>query len=133
MVVNKSETPVTFTKIDFTPWSGHGYPPRVNEPQGNEQVKLSFDSVVLVEDETARISVCTNPAVEGKDGHQIGFEWQTGAGTHALFFTGKGEAAVGVLSWADGKWSSVTAGYELDKEDRTLTFIQKLAAMNARI
>jgi hypothetical protein len=47
VLTNDSKSPIRFNKLDCQPWHG-GYTPSVNEPQGNNNVRLSFERISLM-------------------------------------------------------------------------------------
>lgn len=116
---NKDKKELTIYKLDCKPWrGGDGYQPAVNEPQGNNQIKLSFERLTLMPGESTKISVCTNPEVEGSGGDQIMFSW---GGDYGVFFDGNGNLN-GLRVWRDNGWADASGAFDLDKENRTLIF-----------
>jgi hypothetical protein len=119
VLTNGSSSPIRFSKLDCVPWRGGGaYTPAVNEPQGNNEVRLSFERISLMPGESTKISVCTNPEVEGSAGDQVMFSWE---GDHAVFFDGAGKLS-GLRRWRGEKWQDASAAFDLDRENRTVTF-----------
>jgi hypothetical protein len=122
ILVNRSpaKDPIVFDKLDYLPWrGGAGYKPAVNEPLGNNQIKLSFERISLMTGESTKISVSPNPEVQGSAGDQIMFMWKEGYG---VFFDGNG-ALSGLKKWKNNGWVDAKSAFELDKENRTLNFL----------
>jgi hypothetical protein len=74
LLVNSSKVPITISWLSWLPLHPNfpdGITPSVNEPQGSEHIKLSFDKLMLTPGESAKLSVCTSPTAP--DGAEIGF------------------------------------------------------------
>lgn len=121
LLVNGSQSALKIDKLDWLPWrGGKGYLPAVNEPQGNNYVKLSFERLVLAPGESSKISVCANPAVELVEDHQYMF---ISEGGHAVFF-GRGGKMKAVYKWVNNSWKDASADCDIDRENRTITLKQ---------
>ncbi len=99
-----------------------GITPSVNEPQGSEHIQLSFDRLMLAPGESAKVSVCINPAAP--DNAEIGFGFNFENFHYATFV----QARFGNLSMTRksplGKpgWSGTGEMFDSDITNRTLTF-----------
>jgi hypothetical protein len=121
VLANASKSTVRIDKLDWMPWrGGKGYAPAVAEPQGNDFVKLSFERLVLAPGESSKISVCHNPLRELMEEYQYMFIWESG---HAVFF-GRGGQMKGLFKWVSNAWKDASADFDLDRENRTITFKQ---------
>lgn len=121
---NGVNVPITINRLDWTPWfelvDQRGYVPAVNEPQGTEQVKLSLDRLQLMPNETARLSVCTNPASPASGPH-IMFNWIYKGFYYAVIFNGDATFAF-FRKWEHERWRQAESEYSLDKANRLVTF-----------
>ncbi len=124
LFINHSTRSITIGKLDIVPWSkGRAWPAlAVNKPQGNDQIKLSFERLTLAPGVSTKISVCTNPEVDGSDKEQIQFEWN-GDRDVAVRFNGKGEVTGQKKRVSSGNevWEDIASAFDLDAENRTLT------------
>ncbi len=121
---NGVNAPITIYRLDWEPYdytNEKGYVPAVNEPQGTEQVKLSFDRLQLMPGETARISVCTNPASSAPAGPKIMFNWRHKDFAYAVMFDGKAQFSMFRKLLGD-RWSYADEEHAVDKTNRLVTF-----------
>lgn len=122
---NGVNVPITINRLDWTPWfelvNLKGYVPAVNEPQGTEQVKISFDRLQLMPGETVRISVCTNPASPATDQPHIMFNWIYKDLYRAVIFNGHAQFSL-FRKWEGERWHQAETEYEVDKTNRLVTF-----------
>lgn len=126
---NRSAAPITISRIVW-PDGNLNFPngclPLVNEPQGNEEVKLSFDRLMVNPQESVRISVCANPAATSH-ASEITFGWNVDGIHYAVFFNGQGQYMMSrKRSLTTGGWSGTAGRTALDMDNRVLTF--KIAA-----
>ena len=122
---NEWTAPITINRLDWTPWfelvNLKGYVPAVNEPQGTEQVKLSFDRLQLMPGETARISVCTNPASPASAEPHIMFNWLHKDLYYAVIFNGHANFSL-FRKWEGERWHKADSEYAVDNTNRLVTF-----------
>jgi len=122
---NGVSTPITISRLDWTPWfelvNLRGYVPAVNEPQGTEQVKISLDRLQLMPNETARISVCTNPASPASEQPHIMFNWIYKDLYYAVIFNGLAQFTM-FRKWEGERWHQSDSEYAVDKVNRLVTF-----------
>lgn len=125
VLLNRAQVAITISRLAWTPVHQNfpaGCVPLVNEPQGTEEVKLSFDRLMLNPGESARISVCANPAATPSPNSEITFGWNVDDTHYAVFFDGKGQfSLMRKRNLTKGGWSG-SEKMVLDIENRTLTF-----------
>jgi hypothetical protein len=124
LLVNSSKVPITISRLAWEPL--HKFPdgisPTVNEPQGSEHIKLSFDRVMLTPGQSARVSTCINPtAPENAD---IGFGFNLENVHYAIFVNARfGSLAMTRKRTLNrGGWSGTGEMFDPDMWNRTLTF-----------
>jgi hypothetical protein len=117
--VNRSSKALTIDRIRLNGEPAEGYTPAVNEPQGTNYVKLSFEKLALQPGESAKVSVCINPEARGALGTEhVGFMWQDGYG---VYFDAGGQMN-GLRKWKDNRATDVPEAFDLDRENRTIAF-----------
>jgi hypothetical protein len=124
LLVNSSKVPITISRLAWEPL--HKFPdgisPSVNEPQGSEHIKLAFDKVILTPGQSARVSVCVNPAAP--ENAEIGFGFNLENVHYAIFVN----ARFGTLSMTrkrtldKGGWSGTGEMFDADMWNRVQTF-----------
>ena len=121
---NGVNVPITINRLDWTPFDMSnlkGYVPAVNEPQGTEQVKISFDRLQLMPGETARISVCTNPASPADAQPHIMFNWLYKDVPYAVIFDGQAKFSM-FRKFEHERWHQSDTEYAIDTTNRLVTF-----------
>lgn len=124
-LVNNSATPITISRLAWTPVHQNfldGLIASVNDPEGSEQIKLSFDSLMLAEGGSAKISVCTNPGVTGGPTSEITFGWDVDDVHYAAFFKAQGDFAGMRKRSGSSGWSEMQDRFDVDLATRTLKF-----------
>jgi hypothetical protein len=125
LLVNSSKAPFTISRLAWEPLHQtfpDGISPSVNEPQGSEHLQLSFDRLMLMPGESAKVSVCISPTA--RDDAQIGLGWNVENVHYAVFVN----ARFGDLSMTrkrtlgKGGWSGTGEMFNVDMGNRTLTF-----------
>ena len=126
LLLNTSKVPITISRLAWMPLHQEfpdGCTPLINEPQGSEQIKLSFDRLMLNPGESAKFSICTNPAASSSADSEITFGWNLGDLHYAVFFTGQGSPSMTrKRTLTKGGWSGTDESFDFDKNNRTLTF-----------
>jgi len=93
----------------------------VNEPQGTDNVKISFDRLQLMPGETVRISVCTNPASPATQDPHIMFNWIYKDFYYAVIFSGHAQFSM-FRKWESERWRQAETEYAVEKTNRLVTF-----------
>lgn len=124
LLVNSSKVPINISRLAWEPLHvfPNGISPSVNEPQGSEHIKLAFDKVMLTPGQSARVSVCINPAAP--ENAEIGFGFNLENVHYAIFVN----ARFGTLSMTrkrtldKGGWSGTGEMFDADMWNRVQTF-----------
>ena len=125
LLVNSSKVPITISRLAWEPLHQNfpdGISPSVNEAQGSEHIKLSFDRLMLNPGESAKVSVCINPTAP--DNAEIGFGFNLENVHYAIFV----HAQFGGLSMTrkrtlgKGGWSGTGEMFNADMWNRVQTF-----------
>ncbi len=122
LLINKTKKTITIHKYDAMPWYARDRSPGVNNPVGNNTIKLSFERLVMAPEENTKISLCLNPAINGLDSDEIEFEFRTERG-YGIFFTGKGKLSA-IRTWRDNNWHDASSAFDIDTDERILTVRQ---------
>lgn len=115
---NRSNNQLTISRISEHVTSGPHYTPTVNEPQGSNDVKFSFEKLALAPGESAKLSVCIHPGAEAQMnlGH-IGFIWDK----FSVYFDKMGRLN-GVRKNTGKVWMPADAQFDIDRENHIIAF-----------
>lgn len=127
VLVNSSTATINISWLAWLPLHPSfpdGITPTVNEPQGSEHIKLSFDKLMLTPGESAKVSVCTNPGAP--DNAEIGFGFRLGDILYVIFpnaqFASLGMTRKRTIGSRTSGWSGTGQMFDADMWNRTLTF-----------
>jgi hypothetical protein len=120
--VNRTDKALTVNRIDVPLPANQSYVPVVNEPQGSNYVKLSFERLNLMPGESTKLSVCINPDAQGITSmNNVGFVWKA-KDDYVVFFDQTGRLNVLWRGAGDNRWVEAAGAFDLDRENRTVAF-----------